>query len=92
MNGLWILWITLLLINLTGWVLMGIDKRRARRDKWRIRERTFFLIAAIGGSIGVFAGMLTFRHKTKHLKFVLGIPAIIAVQLWMILKLSTILP
>ena len=71
----------LLLINAAGFALMLTDKRKAFKYRWRIPERTLILVAAIGGSIGSLAGMYTFRHKTKHLKFTLGIPAILILQL-----------
>ena len=70
-----------LLVNLLLFVLMGIDKRRARMGAWRIPERTLFLTAALGGSIGGIIGMQLFRHKTKHLSFKLGFPAILTAQL-----------
>ena len=72
------------LLNLLGLCLMAFDKRRARRGGHRIRERTLFLVAALGGSIGCWAGMYLFRHKTKHCAFVVGIPAILAVQLLLV--------
>lgn len=83
MNGILMTMILgyLLLINATAFVLMLVDKRKAKKNLWRIPEATLFLSAALGGSIGALAGMYTFRHKTKHLKFTLGIPAILAVQL-----------
>ena len=56
----------LLLMNLIAFVLMGLDKRRARRDKWRISEKTLFLPAVLGGSLGAILGMRLFHHKTKH--------------------------
>ncbi len=71
----------LLVINLFSFAAMGVDKRRARLEKWRIRERTLFLLALIGGSIGILAGMFFFRHKTRHLSFRIGIPAILVIQL-----------
>ena len=71
----------LLLINAVGFLLMRIDKRKAKRGRWRIPEATLMGVAAIGGSIGSLLGMYTFRHKTKHVKFTLGIPLILAVQL-----------
>lgn len=71
----------LLLINLTGFLLMGLDKRRARRGQWRISEKALFLPAVLGGSLGAIAGMRTFRHKTKHWYFRYGLPALLAVQL-----------
>ena len=70
----------LLLANLAGFCSMGLDKAKAARQAWRIPERTLFAIALLGGSIGSWAGMYAFRHKTKHLSFVLGIPAILIAQ------------
>ena len=70
----------LLLINAAGFLLMLIDKYKAKKNLWRIPEATLMLVAALGGSIGSLFGMYTVRHKTKHLKFVLGIPAILIVQ------------
>lgn len=68
-------------INLAAFFLMWLDKRRARRKgAWRIRERTLFLSALLGGSVGAIAGMRLFRHKTKHWYFVWGMPAILAAQ------------
>ena len=70
----------LVIINALGAVIMLIDKQKARKNKWRIPERTLIAIASIGGSVGILAGMYLFRHKTKHLKFTLGVPIIWAVQ------------
>lgn len=81
--------IYLLLINAAGLVLMLADKIKARRGLWRIPERTLMLTAALGGSVGVHMGMYLFRHKTRHLKFTLGVPAILTVQIllaWFLLK------
>lgn len=71
----------LLAANLAGFILMAVDKSRARRHRWRIPERTLFLVSLLGGSLGVWCGMYLFRHKTKHWYFVIGIPAILA--LWL---------
>ena len=71
----------LLLINAVAFVLMLVDKRKALKKRWRIPERTLILSALFGGSIGALLGMYTFRHKTKHLKFTLGIPAILIAQI-----------
>jgi len=68
-------------VSLLGFILMGADKKKAEMQKWRIPEKTLFLVALIGGSIGIFLGMQVFRHKTKHLSFSFGIPIIIAVQI-----------
>ena len=71
----------LLIVNAIAFLLMLADKRKARKKLWRIPESTLLLSAAIGGSIGSLAGMYTFRHKTKHLKFTLGVPAILIAQI-----------
>ena len=71
----------LLIVNALGFLLMLVDKRKAQKNLWRIPESTLFLMAAIGGSIGSIAGMYKFRHKTKHMKFVLGVPAILIAQI-----------
>ena len=71
----------LLLINAAAFILMLADKVKAKKNRWRIPERTLILSAALGGSIGALLGMYTFRHKTKHLKFTLGIPAILIAQI-----------
>ncbi|MBQ1250696.1 MAG: DUF1294 domain-containing protein [Clostridia bacterium] len=68
-------------INLLALVLCGIDKWKARRDRWRIPEKTLFLSAILGGSIGLLAGMHLFRHKTKHKSFTIGVPLIFIFQL-----------
>lgn len=76
--------IYIIMINLIGFFIMGIDKRKARRGKWRVAERTLFTIALLFGSIGILTGMYVFRHKTKHLTFSIGIPAIMVIQLFLI--------
>ena len=73
-----------ILINLVGFALMGMDKQKAKKNKWRIPEKTLFLSAIFGGSIGALYGMHLFRHKTKHKSFVFGMPAILIVQLVLI--------
>lgn len=82
----------LLLMNAIAFVFMHADKRRARKNRWRIPERTLIGTAVLGGGIGALMGMYTFRHKTKHLKFTLGIPAILIGQIllaaWLILKIG----
>lgn len=76
-----ILLIYLLIINAVSFALMIADKRKARKGRWRIPEATLLGVAALGGSIGSLAGMYTVRHKTRHLKFTLGIPVILTLQL-----------
>ena len=70
----------LLLIKASAFLLMLVDKVKARKNRWRIPERTLMLSAALGGSVGALLGMYTFRHKTRHMKFVLGVPAILIAQ------------
>lgn len=67
-------------INVLTFLLYGIDKWKAQKGKWRIPEETLIWLAIVGGSIGALLGMYLFRHKTKHRKFTLGIPAIILAQ------------
>lgn len=73
--------IYLAIINTISFIVMGIDKRRAIKHKWRIPEKTLFLLAVLLGSIGTNLGMKIFRHKTKHIVFVIGMPAILTVQI-----------
>jgi uncharacterized membrane protein YsdA (DUF1294 family) len=73
--------IYLILVNAIAFLLMLIDKQKAKKKKWRIPEATLMGSAAIGGSIGALAGMYTFRHKTKHPKFTIGVPVILVLQL-----------
>ena len=73
--------IYLLIINAAGFLLMLVDKHKARKNLWRIRESTLMWVAALGGSIGSLLGMYTVRHKTQHPKFTVGIPVILAVQI-----------
>ena len=70
----------LVLINAAAFLLMLIDKQKARRGAWRIPEATLMGAAILGGSIGAIAGIRLFRHKTKHPKFYIGLPAILAAQ------------
>ena len=75
----------LLTINAAGFLSMLVDKHKAKKNQWRIPERTLLLIALLGGSIGSLLGMYTVRHKTKHLKFTLGIPLILLAQIGLII-------
>ena len=71
----------LLLINAVGFALMLIDKWKAKHNRWRIKEATLMGVAALGGSVGSLLGMYTVRHKTKHIKFTVGIPLILVAQI-----------
>lgn len=70
----------LVLLNIIGFVIMGIDKKRAIRGAFRISEASLFLTAFLGGSLGCILGMHHFRHKTKHWYFKYGMPAIFILQ------------
>lgn len=80
----------LLIINVVAFGLMHRDKRLAREKKWRIPERTLLLTAALGGSLGCLAGMYRFRHKTRHAKFTVGVPVILALQITLAMLLFVI--
>ena len=71
----------LLAANLLTFVTYGVDKWKARHNRWRIPEATLLLLAALGGSIGALLAMRVFRHKTQHKKFRYGVPALLLVQL-----------
>lgn len=77
----------LAVINLTGFAIMGIDKLKAKKRAWRVPESTLFVIALIGGSLGATIGMFLFRHKTRHWYFRYGMPAILIVQIAIIIAL-----
>ncbi|MBN1043048.1 UNVERIFIED_ORG: hypothetical protein B2H98_16865 [Clostridium botulinum] len=79
--------IYLFFINFIGFSIMLVDKKRAIHKEWRVPEKTLIGISIIGGSIGMILGMFTFRHKTKHLKFLLGIPVIIIIQFYIVIYL-----
>lgn len=71
----------LIILNLAGLIFMWSDKRKAIRHAWRTPEKTLFGIALLGGSAGILAGMYLFRHKTKHMSFVIGVPVILMLQI-----------
>lgn len=71
----------LVLVNLTAFMLFGIDKRKAKKARWRIPEATLLMLAAVGGSVGAWAGMKVWHHKTLHKKFRWGIPALLIGQI-----------
>ena len=76
----WLL-IYLSALNLVGFVSMGIDKHKSKNKLWRVPEARLFGIAILGGSIGSILGMRTFRHKTKHTSFTIGMPVILLLQM-----------
>ena len=75
----------LIVVNLAGFIQMGVDKRKAIRNAWRIPEARLFLCALLGGSLGSILGMYTFRHKTKKLKFTIGFPTILILEVLLII-------
>ena len=79
----------LLAVNIATFLLYGIDKYKAKKNKWRISEATLLTMAAIGGSIGAWAGMRLWHHKTMHKKFKYGIPIIIILQVALAVYLLT---
>ena len=79
--------IYIVIINIIAFLAMYIDKRKAKYGKWRIPEQSLFILALIGGSIGAIIGMYTFRHKTKTLRFSVGFPAILVLQIILIISL-----
>ena len=81
----------LLAINIVSLSLYGIDKYKAKKNKWRISEATLLMMAVIGGSIGAWVGMRLWHHKTMHKKFKYGIPVIIILQVCLVVYLHTIL-
>ena len=75
----------ILVMSIVAFCVCGADKFAAQRQKSRVPEKVLFLLSALGGSVGMYLGMFTFRHKTQHWYFVVGIPAIILVQAALIL-------
>ncbi len=77
-------------INLFGFFIMWLDKRKAKKGAWRIPEKTLFIITALGGGIGTTAGMYTFRHKTQKLNFVIGFPFITILEIIAVVYFSIV--
>ena len=75
------LYLYLIAINVVAFLAFGLDKLKAKADAWRIPEKTLLGLAVIGGSVGAILGMRTFRHKTRHKKFSVGLPVILVVQI-----------
>lgn len=82
----------IVIMNFSAFVMMGLDKRAAKRDEWRIPENALLLSAMLGGSLGAYAGMMHFHHKTRHWYFRIGLPSIILIHtcllgIWLISKM-----
>ena len=71
----------LLIVNVAAFAVYGADKLRARQGRWRVPEKTLFLLAIIGGSVGALLGMRVFHHKTLHRSFRIGVPVILMLQI-----------
>ena len=89
MNAVTLIVVYLFAINLISFTTMGVDKAKARKRSWRIPESTLFVLALIGGSIGSVAGMHFFKHKTKHWYFLYGMPAILIIQILIVVLLAS---
>ena len=87
MNVITLLIIYFVSVNIIGFALMGIDKHKAKKRAFRIPEATLFIVALIGGSIGSILGMYAFRHKTRHWYFVYGMPAILILQIILVIAI-----
>ena len=87
MNPITFLIIYFVIMNIVGFAIMGIDKRKAIKRAFRIPEATLFIVALIGGSVGSILGMQVFRHKTRHWYFAFGMPAILVVQIVLLVLL-----
>lgn len=74
-------------VNIVAFAMYGADKFFAKKDMWRISEKALLGVAAIGGAFGAFAGMEVFRHKTKHAKFTIGVPVLMAVHMGVLVYL-----
>ncbi len=81
MNEIGALALYLIGANIIALIMMGIDKQKAKKQQWRIPERTFWSLAIIGGALGVLIGMKSFRHKTKHRSFTIGMPVILVLHI-----------
>ena len=73
--------IYLIIINIIGFLVMYMDKQKAKKGKWRIPEKTIFIITVLGGGIGTISGMYAFRHKTQKLHFTIGLPTITILEI-----------
>ncbi|MGE7661646.1 DUF1294 domain-containing protein [Peribacillus sp. NPDC097197] len=85
MEAIWFVLAYFIMVNIIGFVLMGIDKKKARKREYRISEKTLWTWAIIGGGTGAFMGMRHFRHKTKHFTFKWGLPGLMVIQIVLLL-------
>lgn len=81
----------LMIVNVSSFIVYGIDKYKAKKGKWRIPETTLLLLAVMGGSVGALAGIKVLHHKTMHNKFKYGIPFIIFAQIAMVLYMFNVM-
>ena len=81
----------LIALNIVTFFVYGIDKLKARKNKWRIREASLLLLAVLGGSVGAWLGMQVWHHKTQHKKFKYGLPLILLVQIALIYFINKLL-
>jgi len=81
MNELGALILYLIGASTIAFMMMGIDKQKAKKQQWRIPERTLWSLAIIGGALGVLIGMRFFRHKTKHRSFTIGMPILLIIHI-----------
>lgn len=89
MNAFTLIVIYFAVINCISFIVMGVDKHKARKRAWRIPESTLFVLALIGGSLGSILGMHLFHHKTRHWYFLYGMPAILILQILLVLLIAT---
>lgn len=92
MNTAYCILFYLILINIITFIAFGLDKQRARRNKWRISEAALLMLAVLGGSLGAEIGMYGFHHKTRHPRFFLGVPAILLLQICLIFFIRLYFP
>lgn len=76
----------LITINVLSFIVMGIDKHNAIKNKYRVSEKSLFILSIFGGAIGTFIAMFIFRHKIRKKAFIIGIPLIIIIELYFLLK------
>lgn len=77
----------IVIMSISGYFIMFSDKKKSIKNEWRIKESTIFMVALLGGSVGVYLGMRSFRHKTNHTSFALGIPLMIIIQTYFLIML-----